>query len=140
MCEGVKVECKHLRYGRHFASLNPVPLVYPQNAFGKDESPERRFLKITKCALCGFRFSKSDIVIASCKHMYHPLYAKDTYESGYKCVAPNCSDKLVNPDWHCSFGWGGLGSLVVEDNAACMMFCDKEVVRLLIKRAERVRL
>ena len=84
MCEGVKVECDCLRYGRHSASLNPVPLVYPQSAFGKDKSPERRFLKITKCALCSFRFPKSDIVNASCQYMYHPFYAKVTYKSGSK--------------------------------------------------------
>ena len=137
MCEGVKVECDRLRYERHSTSLNPVPLVYSQSAFREDESPEQRFLKITKCALCGFRFPKSDIVITSCQHMYHMFCAKVTYESGYKCVAPNCSDKLVDPDWHRSFGWGGPGSLVVEDVAARIMLCNEEVARLLTKWAER---
>ena len=61
--------------------------------------------------------------------MYHPFCAKVTYKSGYKCIAPNCSDKLVDPDWHCSFGWGAPGSLVVEDAAPCMMLCNKKVVR-----------
>ena len=140
MCEGVKVECDRLRYGRHSASFIPVPLVYPQSTFGEDESPERRFLKITKCALCDFRFPKSDIVIASCQHMYHSFCAKVTYVNGYKCAAPNCSDKLVDLGWHCSFGWRGLRSLVVEDVAARMMLCNEEVARLLTKRAERARL
>lgn len=140
MCEGVKVEIERIKYGRNTASLNPVPLVYPDSAFGEDDSPEKRFLKITKCALCGFNFPKSDIVIASCKHMYHPFCAKVTYESGYKCAAANCSDKLVDPDWHRSFGWGGPGSVVVEDVAAQMTICDKEVARLLSERAERARL
>ena len=140
MCEGEKVECDRLRYGRHSASLNPVPLVYPQSAFGEDESSEQRFLKITKCALCGFRFPKSDIVIASYQHMYHPFCAKVIYESGYKCTVPNCSDKLVDPDWHHSFGWRDPGSLVVEDIAARMMLCDKEVARLLTEWAEQARL
>lgn len=140
MCEGVKTECERIKYGRHSASLNPVPLVYPDSAFGEDASPERRFLKITTCALCGFGFPKSDIVIASCKHMYHPFCAKVTYESGYKCAAANCSDKLVDPDWHRSFGWGGPGTVVVEDVAAQMTVCDEEVARLLVGRAERARL
>ena len=139
MCEGVKVEIERIKYGRHTASLNPVPLVYPDSAFGEDHSPERRFLKITKCALCGFNFPKSDIVIASCKHMYHPFCAKVTYESGFKCAAANCSDKLVDPDWHRSFGWGGPGSVVDEDVAAQMSMCDEEVARLLSERAERAR-
>ncbi|KAG0621716.1 hypothetical protein M758_3G043400 [Ceratodon purpureus] len=140
MCEGVKVEIDRIKYGRQSASLNPVPLVYPDSAFGEDESPERRFLKITKCALCGFNFPKSDIVIASFKHMYHPFCAKVTYENGYKCAAGNCSDKLVDPDWHRSFGWGGPGTLVVEDVAAQITLCDEEVARLLAERAERARL
>ncbi|KAG0619907.1 hypothetical protein M758_4G174300 [Ceratodon purpureus] len=140
MCEGVKVEIDRIKYGRQSASLNPVPLVYPDSAFGEDESPERRFLKITMCALCGFNFPKSDIIIASCKHMYHPFCAKVTYENGYKCAAANCSDKLVDPDWHRSFGWGGPGTLVVEDVAAQITMCDEEVARLLAERAERARL
>ena len=68
--------------------------------------------------------------------MYHPFCVKVTYESGYKCAAPNCSDKLVDPDWHRSFGWGGPGSLVVEDVAARMMLCDEEVAQLLTERAK----
>ena len=72
--------------------------------------------------------------------MYHPFCAKVTYESGYKCTAPNCSDKLVDLDWHHSFGWRGPGSLVVEDVAARMMLCDEEVARLLTEQAERTRL
>lgn len=140
MSEGVKAECDRIRYGRNSCSLNPVPLVYPDSAFGEDDSPERRFLKITKCALCGFRFPLSDIVIASCKHMYHPFCAKVTYESGYKCAASNCSDKLVDPDWHRSFGWGGPGSMVDQEFASLMTECDEEVARLLSERAERARL
>ena len=140
MCEGVRAECDRIRYGRHSGSLTPVPLVYPDSAFGEDNSPERKFLKITKCALCGYRFPKSDIVIASCKHLYHPFCAKVTYESGYKCAAANCSDKLVDPDWHRSFGWGGPGSVVVEDVASQMTQCDEEVARLLSERAEKARL
>ena len=72
--------------------------------------------------------------------MYHPFCAKVTYESGYKCVAAYCSDKLVDPDWHRSFGWGGPGSLIVEDVVAHMMLCDKEVARFLTEWAERARL
>ena len=33
MCKGVKVECDRMRYGSNFFSFNPVPLVYPDNAF-----------------------------------------------------------------------------------------------------------
>ena len=68
--------------------------------------------------------------------MYHPFCAKVTHESGYKCAAPNCSDKLVNPDWHCSFAWGGPRSLVVEDVATRMMLCDEEVARLFMEWIE----
>ena len=83
ICEGVKVECECLRYGRHSVRLNPVPLVYHESTFAEDKSPKRRFLKITKCALYNFRFPKSDIVIASCKHMCHLFYAEVTHKSGY---------------------------------------------------------
>jgi hypothetical protein len=93
-------QLSNLRSGRPGLALHPHPMC---NSHGIEQL-EGDFLKVTNCVLCGSTFSYNDIIVCSCRHVYHPWCVVSWFSTSVKCVEKNCS--LVHPDWYKSFGFG----------------------------------
>ncbi len=64
-------------------------------------------LVIKDCCLCGFPFPHCEIVVSSCRHVYHPWCALAVFSKASECCAVGC--KQVQPiQWIMSFGWRGV--------------------------------
>lgn len=94
-------EWNHLRAGGRPGGLHPWPMFYPIVA----QEEEVGIITITLCSFCRFAFPNHDIVVAGCKHLYHPWCAYSVFGKGNKCVQKNCG-ATVHPSWYQSFGWG----------------------------------
>jgi len=138
MLDGVKAECELLRIGRPTTGFHPTPILYPSSKVDEDDLGLGMFLKITTCSLCGFAFPKSDIIVSSCKHMYHPFCAKIVYQSGNRCVDLKCTEAFVDPDWFRSLGVGTVNGELQE--RAASLGCVEEDAKVLAKRYEDARL
>lgn len=135
--EGLHGDFHVLAAGRNVKGLCPTPMVYPipDKVVIHSDGPE--LLRVSSCAFCDISFPNSDIVVASCKHLYHPWCAKVVFSQGSRCVDIHCK-ALVHPDWHRSFGWGKPDEELEE--FALRLGCDDENVRLLHARAEKARI
>ena len=71
-------------------------------------------LKLTNSILCESPFSYNDILVCSCKHLYHPWYAMSWFSSSSRCVEKTCSH--VHREWNKSFGFGEQ-PVVLEEKA-----------------------
>ncbi|KAG0595091.1 hypothetical protein M758_UG138600 [Ceratodon purpureus] len=91
-----------LRSGRLALAMHRHPMC---NSFGTIDLP-CDFVKITTCVLCDSKFSYGDIVVCSCRHVYHPWCAFSWFSKSVKCVEKSCFE--VHPDWWKSFGLGEL--------------------------------
>lgn len=106
--DALAAEKFQLTAGRSTLNCLPWPMVYsPEDppSPSRDFWDDSRFIRITACSLCSFPFPQSDIVVSSCKHLYHPFCASVVFSRNCKCVAEGCF-KLSHPAWHRSFGWG----------------------------------
>ena len=138
MLDGVKAECELLKMEKASLGFNHTPIAYPNHKIVNDDLGEIMFLKITICSLCGFGFPKSDIIVSSCKHIYHPFCAKIVYQSGNRCADLNCTQALVDPDWFRSLGVGNINEEL--EQRAALLHCAEEGAQLLAERAETARL
>lgn len=99
--EAEHAQLKRAQSGLH---LRPVPMVYTSS---KQPCTSHGSLDITDCVLCGFPFPNYEIVISSCKHLYHPWCSLVNFSQSNKCCARGCS--MVQPiAWTASFGWRGV--------------------------------
>jgi hypothetical protein len=112
---------------------SPFPMFYPDQGLPSDEE---MFLKISDCTLCGYGFPFFDIVIASCRHLYHLWCAPIAFQNSGRCRDPECRT-LVHPDWYKSFGFG-KPDLELQAKAQ-MLGSTNERERLLLQRTERAR-
>ena len=97
------LEAEHAHLGRAQSGLHlrPMPLVYTSS---EQPCTSHGSLDITDCVLCGFSFPNYEIVISSCKHLYHPWCSMVNFSQSNKCCAWGCS--MVQPiAWIASFGW-----------------------------------
>jgi hypothetical protein len=62
-------ELSRLKKGGCPSSLEPWPLIYPDNRPG---DPPLQYVHLIICSLCGFEFPIFDIVMANSVHLYHP--------------------------------------------------------------------
>jgi len=129
-------EFELLDAGKSEKGLFPTPMVYPIVDEVLQKSIEPVLLRITVCSFCDLPFPNSNIVVASCKHVYHPWCGQAVFGQGSRCVDVHCQ-ATVHPDWHRSFGWG-KPNLELEELAKRLQ-CDEENVRLLSARAEKAR-
>jgi hypothetical protein len=112
---------------------SPFPMFYSNQGL---PSYEGRFLKISDCMLCGYRFSFFDIVIASCHHLYHPWCAAIAFQNSGRCRDLD-RRTLVHPDWYKSFGYGELDSELQAK--AQMLGSSNDREHLLLQQTEKAR-
>lgn len=81
-------------------ALFPHPLCYPS----APHAPLTDLLKVSDCEYCRCGFLHNDIVVASCRHLYHPWCAIVHFGSSARCFNATCNS-LMSPDWFKSFGF-----------------------------------
>lgn len=80
-------------------SLQPRPILHTH-------VPEDiTHLELHPCSFCNRFFSACDIIVASCRHMYHPFCIASVCSKKNKCVT--CGE-LFHPGWWRSFGFRDL--------------------------------
>jgi hypothetical protein len=127
------------KQGKSNFNFWPCPMVY---SLGDSKMPssdlgdESNFIRITACNLCSFPFPQNDIVVSSCKHLYHPFCASILFVKNCKCVAIGCGE-LSHPDWHRSFGWGEPPAELLDK--ALMLGLAEERRRLMQERTDQAR-
>jgi len=83
----------------------PRPLLH-------DHTPEDdTHLDLQPCSFCNRFFSAFDIVVASCRHMYHPFCIASLCSKKNQCVT--CGE-IFHPGWWRSFGFRELDSKLQE--------------------------
>ena len=81
-------------------AIFPHPLCYPSESI----DPRCDLLRITDCICCRCPFVFNDIVVASCRHLYHPWCATVHFRVNTRCFDKSC-DVLMSPEWYKSFGF-----------------------------------
>ena len=106
--DALAAENFQLKRGNSNASFWPRPMVYLQDS---STPPSMEILDhcnsipIGICCLCLFPFPQNDIVVSSCRHLYHPFCASVLFVNSSKCLAKGCGE-VPHPEWYNSFGWG----------------------------------
>jgi hypothetical protein len=93
--------------------LQPHPLVYPSEVV--DRKPD--FIKINPCVCCKGLFPHNDIVVSSCRHLYHPWCAAIHFKLHSKCYETSCEARM-SPEWYLSFGFGEFDKDMKEQELA----------------------
>lgn len=94
-------EVAKLQSGSRPSSMTPWPLTYPKPSGSLLNETN---LVITQCSLCLGGFPDFDVVVASCKHLYHPWCSVVVFSKGNTCVDVSCTG-VGNANWRKSFGW-----------------------------------
>ena len=97
---------------------------------------ESSVIWVTVCCLCSFPFPHSDIVISSCRHLYHPFCASVLFSNNKACVAMDCKS-FSHPEWHRSFGWGEPSADLVQ--RALMLGLAEERKKILQDRSDAAK-
>lgn len=90
-----------LKRGQSGLALHPHPITSSLSSSYKDLG----FVKVTNCVVCDLPFPLSDILVCSCRHLYHPWCAITWFRTACKCVEKSCNS-IVHPNWYKSFGFG----------------------------------
>jgi hypothetical protein len=78
----------------------PHLLCYPYEPL----DPRSDLLQITHCVFCRCGFLYNDVVVASCRHLYHPWCAMVHFKLHTQCFDSSCN-VLMGPEWYKSFGF-----------------------------------
>ena len=129
------MELVQIRNGKNFGTLWPRPIVYGEEK-GAENLDDSLVLLISTCSLCQFPFPTNDIIVSSCRHLYHPFCASVVFGSGGICTTKGCKSES-HPEWHRSFGWSEPSAGMVQK--ASMLGCMEEHFKLPIQdeRGER---
>lgn len=120
-------QLSNLRSGRPGLALHPHPMC---NSL-ENELADSDSIKLTNCVLCDCPFAYNDILVCSCRHVYHPWCAVSWFSTSVKCVEKSCT--VVHPDWFKSFGFGEL-PISLEEKADALD-CDLQRKLALAERS-----
>lgn len=133
--KALNVEFSQLRKGKNLGTFWPRPMVYSEEK-GSGSLDGSGFLEISTCSLCQFPFPNNDIIVSSCRHLYHPYCASVVFVHGGTCISKRCQN-LAHPEWHKSFGWGEPSSEMLQ--RAEMLGCAEEQRKILQLRMEEAK-
>jgi hypothetical protein len=91
------------------APLLSHPIPYPTRA-GRPPSFELLVLHCEKCLL-GFEFN--DILVCSCRCLYHPFCPMTHFRTRNACISPDCR-KIIAPEWVKSLGFREFDTEMLE--------------------------
>lgn len=136
------LEAEHAQLGRAQGGLHmrPMPMVYISS---KEPCTSHGSLDITNCVLCSFPFPNFEIVISSCRHLYHPWCSMVNFSQSDKCCARGCS--VVQPTaWTASFGWRsvpgwGQSRTGGKDFSSMMLELAPTIATTVVARSEAAR-
>jgi hypothetical protein len=77
------------------------PLLYLAKTL--DRWPD--FIKTNPCIYCKAPFPQNDIVVATCRHLYHPWCIAIHCKANSKCYESTC-EVGMSLEWYLSFGFG----------------------------------
>ena len=120
-------QLSNLRSGRPGLALHPHPMCNSLEI----ELADTDSIKLTNCVLCDCPFAYNDILVCSCRHVYHPWCAVSWFSTSVKCVEKSCT--VVHPDWFKSFGFGEL-PISLEEKADALD-CDLQRKLALAERS-----
>lgn len=133
--EALRMELVQIRNGKFSGTLWPRPIVYAEEkAF--ENSDDSLVLLVSSCCLCQFPFPTNDIIVSSCRHLYHPFCASVVFGSGGVCTAKGCQSES-HPEWHRSFGWSEPSAEMVQKTS--MLGCMEEQRKLLQFRMKEAK-
>lgn len=89
-----------LKRGQPGFALHPHPITSSISSRLNDHG----YIKITNCVVCDLPFPFSDILVCSCRHLYHPWCAITWFRVSWKCKEKTC-ESIVHPNWYKSFGF-----------------------------------
>lgn len=89
-----------LKRGQPGFALHPHPIT-SSISFPLDD---HGYIKIANCVVCDLSFPFSDILVCSCRHLYHPWCAITWFRTSWKCKEKSC-ESIVHPNWYKSFGF-----------------------------------
>ena len=115
--EAVADEIEKLKAGAGVRCC-PRPCLHPHEV----EEAAGPFM-LEPCAVCNRWYNSYDVVMASCRHLYHPFCITKLVESQNSCVTCN---EVFAPSWWASFGFQNMQP--GED--ATMLRLDKSVCEL----------
>jgi hypothetical protein len=75
-------------------------------------------IELDPCSFCNRWYTSFDVVLASCKHLYHPFCIAKLLESQKECVV--CKEAF-HPTWQRSFGFRSLQANVLDEAAKASM-------------------
>ena len=115
----------HDKLGQQFRSLkktgaasvlHPHPMMYESEAGDVPVSA----LKISSCVVCRYGFEFNDIVVASCRHLYHPWCGATHFKGSNVCADEECG-QIMTPDWSKSFGFKefDIEMVKLEETSLC---------------------
>ena len=96
--------------------LHPHPMMYESEAGDVPVSA----LKISSCVVCRYGFEFNDIVVASCRHLYHPWCGATHFKGSNVCADEECG-QIMTPDWSKSFGFKefDIEMVKLEETSLC---------------------
>jgi hypothetical protein len=83
----------------------------------KSQEPWADYLKLTPYILCKCLFPHNDIVVTSCRHLYHLWCAAIHFRSQSTCIEGTCGARM-SPKWFMSFGFGKFDQEMIEQALA----------------------
>lgn len=83
--------------------LAPHPMCYGMDGDGESGNPLKHMM-VTDCAFCSRPFPFYDIVVAHCRHLYHPWCAMSHFRQHQTCAHADCP-ATMSYEWQKSFGF-----------------------------------
>jgi hypothetical protein len=98
-CKFLTEQVSMLRKKQCGKVLSPHPMCYNSDA----SSSSLKYLKVVLCSYCSEGFPFNDVVVATCRHVYHPWCLVVHFGRDNLCADKLCKGR-ISPDWLKSFG------------------------------------
>jgi hypothetical protein len=94
-------------------------------------------IRVTNCVFCMESFNDNDMVVSSCRHLYHPWCAVIHFRHTRTCASYDCS-KVMLDIWCKSFGLGDVEHVAFAKEEP--RFCEhSRVIRIQLRRELAIR-
>lgn len=123
----IEGQCSQMEKGGG-VSLWPKPALHPPMENDEFETPP--LLQLHPCIFCNRGYPHYDIVVSSCKHIYHVFCAAAVARVDNKCIKCN---EVFHPDWWQNFGFTGTSSQFEDEIGKFKLDSDPQDLKQLFK-------